>query len=268
MEGATTITASAWEALRTACSDAPEDSPTRALSALLQGGFVALADVDLEMAERTACSDGSKPPRIDGPDQTDYLRWLLDKLCTMSMEDGLTGLFNRRYFDHRVRQEVQRATRDKRACSIMLVDADHFKSINDTYGHAGGDAVLQSLGQVLRDALRTTDDVTTRFGGEEFAVILPGTDARGAMIAGERLRSAVEGHPFEANGTPITVTVSVGVATYDPSWAAITVDALLEGADDALYKAKEAGRNRVRSLGQVSIPADEGVTNAEKDALF
>ena len=123
-------------------------------------------------------------------------------------------------------------------------------------------------GHVLRDVLRTTDDVTTRFGGEEFAVILPGTDKRGALIAGERLRSAVDEARFEAGDDYLRVTISVGIATYDPTWAACTVEELIAGADDALYKAKDGGRNQVRCFAQVAAPSDDGVTNAEKDALL
>lgn len=267
MQAASSRTTPDWEALRSAC-EAQAPTAGRDLTSRLMEGFALVDGLDLETIERTVCADGSQPPRPLGPDQTQYLRWLLEKLCALTMEDGLTGLFNRRYFDHRVRQELQRASRERRPCSVMIVDADHFKRINDSHGHAAGDEVLRTLGQVLCQALRTSDDVTTRFGGEEFAVILPGTDRRGAAIAAERLRAAVDAHGFAVEDKPLAVTVSVGTATYDPNWAPISLEDMLRGADDALYKAKEAGRNCVRSYGQLELDPDDGVTAAEKDALF
>lgn len=267
MEAASANAAADWEAFYSAC-EAQDPETALNLAKSLVAGFALLEGLDLALAERTVRGDGTEPPVVTGPDKTEYLAWLLDKLCALTMEDGLTGLFNRRYFDHRVRQELQRAERERRACSLMIVDADHFKRVNDTLGHAAGDDVLRELGKVLREALRTSDDVTTRFGGEEFAVILPGTDRRGAAIAAERLRAAVDGHAFVIKGQPLAVTVSVGTATFDPSWAPLSLTELLQGADDALYKAKGAGRNCVRSYGQVELEPDDGVTNAEKDALF
>lgn len=268
MQAASSRTNATWEDLQSACEAQSPTDNAGDLPAELMEGFARLGGLDLESIERTVFADGSRPPRPQGPDQTAYLQWLLTKLCTLTMEDGLTGLFNRRYFDHRLRQELQRASRERRPCSVMIVDADHFKRVNDTLGHAAGDAVLRALGTVLREALRTTDDITTRFGGEEFAVILPGTDRRGATIAAERLRAAVDAHGFAFEGTPLAVTVSVGTATFDPGWAPLSLDELLQGADDALYKAKQSGRNCVRSYGKIDLDPDDGVTTAEKDALF
>lgn len=232
-------------------------------------GVVRIADLDLATAHRLIAEAGAAAadtPVVD----TASLQGLIDAVCAVSMADGLTGLFNRRYFDHRLRQELLRAQRAVEPCSVMIVDADHFKKVNDTYGHTAGDHVLQALGAIMRDALRATDDITTRFGGEEFAMILPGADQLGATIAAERVRAAAEAHDFIADGHRLRVTVSAGLATYDPSWANVEAEELIKRADAALYAAKQAGRNRVRVYGGAT--ANPGTTTAvsaeEKDLLF
>ncbi|HJQ19402.1 MAG TPA: diguanylate cyclase [Gemmatimonadaceae bacterium] len=155
----------------------------------------------------------------------------------LSVTDGLTGLTNRRALMQRLEEESLRSARTKHVFSMIMVDVDHFKSYNDSFGHPAGDEVLRRVGVVLRDATRSIDCVG-RYGGEEFAVLLPETDAAGAMEVAERIRARVEGEPLPERN----VTVSLGVAEFPTD--ADKPDALIRIADAALYEAKHAGRNR------------------------
>ncbi|TWI65381.1 PAS domain S-box-containing protein/diguanylate cyclase (GGDEF)-like protein [Pseudoduganella lurida] len=156
--------------------------------------------------------------------------------------DHLTGVANRRAFFYAVEMELGRAQRFPRPVALVMLDLDHFKRINDTHGHAAGDAVLGAFAQALRGVFRAVD-VVARLGGEEFAVLLPSTDVIQASAVVERLRAAIElqGVPWE--GTEIRFTFSAGVASWDAQVAG--VDALLHRADRAMYAAKAAGRNRI-----------------------
>ncbi len=160
------------------------------------------------------------------------------KLWALSATDALTGLQNRRSFDARLNQCYGASRRNGRPLSLLLLDVDHFKSFNDTYGHQAGDDVLRIVARALRDCVRTTD-VLARYGGEEFVVILPDTDEDGAVALAERCRRAVAAE----NWTQRPVTVSIGASTL----ADATGDAaaLVREADEALYRSKESGRNRV-----------------------
>ncbi len=164
----------------------------------------------------------------------------------LAITDELTGLYNYRYMQQRLDEELGRAGRYGKRVSLLLLDVDGFKRVNDVYGHRTGDTVLAELAQVLRTAVREVD-VVTRYGGEEFAVILPETDAAGAFIVAEKVREAVEGHRFADPDTEqdIRVTASIGLASYPVH--AIGRDAMLQAADDALYQAKRAGKDRVRA---------------------
>jgi diguanylate cyclase (GGDEF)-like protein len=155
----------------------------------------------------------------------------------------LTEVYNHRTFQERLSQETARADRYSRPLSVLMVDVDHFKVYNDTYGHPQGDIVLQDLARLLREMSRTSDTVA-RYGGEEFAIILPETDSVGAQKIGQRLREQVEGYPFPGKELMPggTLTISIGVATHAPAGSK---DALLQAADTALYTAKREGRNRV-----------------------
>src|SRR5690349_7247500 len=138
--------------------------------ARLRRGFVVLDDLDLDRAQKVIEASGDTAAALELPsDGTARVQALVDRLAALSMQDGLTGMFNRRYFELRIDREVKRARREQRPCSVMLVDIDHFKSVNDRFGHAGGDAALRVIASVLQDVLRSTDEVTTRVGGEEFA---------------------------------------------------------------------------------------------------
>jgi len=160
------------------------------------------------------------------------------RLAALAAQDGLTGLKNRRAFEERLHEEMSRIRRTQRPVSLLLLDIDHFKPFNDTFGHPRGDEVLRSVARILARSIRDTD-VAARFGGEEFAVILPDTDAEGAALMGERLRHAIESAPWTERG----ITLSVGAATA-PSHL-VTFEALVEHADRALYRSKQGGRNRV-----------------------
>ena len=161
----------------------------------------------------------------------------------LASTDGPTELYNHRTFRERLTQEVDRANRYGRPLSLLMVDVDHFKVYNDTYGHPQGDVVLQEIARLLREISRTSDTVA-RYGGEEFALILPETDRASAEKLGNRLREQVACHPFlGAERLPAgELTISVGVATHTLAGAK---EALLHAADAALYTAKRTGRNRV-----------------------
>jgi diguanylate cyclase (GGDEF)-like protein len=161
----------------------------------------------------------------------------------MAVTDVLTGLHNRRWLDGRLQEEVQRSQRFDKSLSVLMLDIDHFKRINDQYGHPAGDAVLKHLAEVVVSQLREVD-LATRYGGEEFVVMLPETDDAAAMHGAERIRRAVAGASFTLpDGSEISMTVSIGVASYPGSAAG--AEELIAHADQALYLAKQAGRNRV-----------------------
>jgi len=161
----------------------------------------------------------------------------------LATTDALTGLLNRHALEDSIKIEQQRAQRYGRDISLMLLDIDHFKKVNDIYGHIAGDAVLKIMAAVLTQQARNIDSVA-RFGGEEFVIILPETDGRGARVMAERIRKAVSGIAFELpDGHEIGVTVSIGVACFPGGIG--NLEAILDRADQALYQAKNTGRNRV-----------------------
>ncbi|HEY8432615.1 MAG TPA: GGDEF domain-containing protein [Sandaracinaceae bacterium] len=165
-----------------------------------------------------------------------------EEIYRLMTVDGLTELHNKRYFNEAIEREASRSRRYQRTFSLVLFDIDHFKHINDTYGHLAGDAVLRQLGALVRNRVRR-DDVPARTGGEEFAVILPEVARDGAMQLAENLRAAVEASVFKFEGTAIPVTISVGVAEWTPQLA--DPQELVKLADEKLYEAKRTGRNRV-----------------------
>jgi len=165
----------------------------------------------------------------------------------LALTDGLTGLFNRRYMEIRLEEEISRSQRYSRRFSLILIDIDHFKQINDTWGHATGDLVLQGVSRLLAQNLRETE-LVFRYGGEEFLVILPEAALAQATSVAQRLRDAVERHPFHTvdGSATLHVTFSAGVAEYPTHGA--DKGTLLAAADQALYLAKQRGRNRVEML--------------------
>ena len=174
-------------------------------------------------------------------------RRMVEKLRDQANLDYLTGLYNRRYFIERGTQELARANRYAKPLSLLMLDVDEFKQINDTRGHRTGDLVLRHLSRVLGETLRSVD-FCGRLGGEEFAVLLPETDAAAAQEIAERLRAAVAGSAVvPEDGPPVRYTISLGVTTLGASDS--NIDTLLGLADKGLYKAKRSGRNRVCTVG-------------------
>ncbi len=178
----------------------------------------------------------------------DELRATKSELERLSVTDGLTGLFNRRFFQERLKEEFGRAQRYGDALSLMLLDLDHFKRVNDGYGHPFGDEVLRGTAEILRKSTRDVD-LCTRYGGEELAVILPRTPATGAIAVAERFLMKMREHRYEVAPQEggavlqLVVTASAGVASH-PSEGVASWEELLRRADEALYRAKHEGRDR------------------------
>jgi diguanylate cyclase (GGDEF)-like protein len=194
----------------------------------------------------TLCAIDTKPRTIEPAEIAilgDLARIVMDELelRKLATTDSLTGSLSRRGFRDEAARDFALARRHKNELSCMVVDIDHFKRINDTHGHAAGDAVLQGLVNVCNRNLRASDYVG-RVGGEEFAIMLPQTSGKDALEAAERLRDAVEREVFETPAGKVRITVSLGIAPCDKSVA--DIDALLRRCDVALYGAKSGGRNR------------------------
>ena len=162
----------------------------------------------------------------------------------LSVTDTLTGLFNRRHFNTRLKYEWNRAVREKNSLSILMIDVDNFKNYNDTYGHLQGDIVLKSVAAILKQHLLRATDMLARWGGEELVVLLPITDLEGACIVAEKLRLAVESYEFMHNGTPTYVTISIGVNCVAPWEYICNAKRFVDEADKALYQAKKTGKNK------------------------
>jgi two-component system cell cycle response regulator len=175
----------------------------------------------------------------------DELKSANENYKELSITDPLTKIYNRRFLSDILENEFQRAERKREFLSLIILDVDHFKEINDTYGHQNGDAVLVAIAETIQMGLRTYD-VVARFGGEEFVVVLPETPLPGGVVVAERLREAIQALSFARPVEGKSVTVSLGVATY-PSPQVNSVSTLLHQADFALYRAKQNGRNRVET---------------------
>lgn len=226
------------------------------------GGSVAL--LPLRQSDGVAgflCLGSHDPERFVHGQATDFLAHMAsvaavclenavnrERLRLVGLTDSLTGLYNRRHLEHRLEQEVTRAQRYGHALSCMFVDADHFKRINDEHGHAAGDRVLSALAQRLRTRLRTSD-LATRYGGEEFAVLLPQTTVDNAEALASEICRCIANEPIVLdNGDTISITVSIGIAALETGRGQSAKEAgkdLLQRADEALYSAKQTGRNRV-----------------------
>jgi diguanylate cyclase (GGDEF)-like protein len=171
--------------------------------------------------------------------------YLFQEMKTLSLTDAMTNLHNYRYFEDRLKEEINRGNRHNKKVSLMILDIDHFKNYNDTLGHQAGDEVLRSIGKILKQTIRD-EDIVARYGGEEFCIILPGIEKSGIPILGERVRKRVESEKFfkEKVQPGGKVTISIGTATFPDD--AKNFNDLVEKADKALYQAKNSGRNQTK----------------------
>ncbi len=186
--------------------------------------------------------------------------WLMDalvdareQLAQEALEDHLTGLSNRRAMQHALTAELRRHERTREPVALIMLDVDHFKRVNDRFGHPAGDAVLCTVAQQVRSACRGMD-VAARVGGEEFAVLAPGLHAQDATRVAERIRRALEDASTMFGDATIKVTLSAGVATTDELQPPVDVQALWAASDVQLYRAKQGGRNLVKTAGKDSFP--------------
>ena len=194
---------------------------------------------------------------------TDYLQRVIDGLCEISLKDPLTGLGNRRHLRSILERSIETVARTGESVLLLLLDIDHFKSINDTHGHLAGDQVLQAIANCLTDCVRPMDTVA-RYGGEEFAVILPHCRPLFGRAVAERIRQTVASLSISvAPQISVQATISIGGA-YAPEWVRSTADLWIERADLQLYRAKSGGRNQV-CLDQ---PQELSVSAEEKGLLF
>lgn len=178
----------------------------------------------------------------------DELKKSNERLKQLSDTDPLTLIYNRRYMMNMLGKEIQRAERKGTHLSLVMIDIDHFKHVNDKYGHQSGDQVLVSLAEISQVELRSYDFIA-RHGGEEFVMTLPETTHEDALMIAERLRTRIQSHAFTGSLKGLIITASMGVATYPTDFITSLPD-LIREADDAMYRAKAAGRNRVFSMNQ------------------
>lgn len=177
-----------------------------------------------------------------------------EEIYLMTIMDGLTGVANKRHLLEALERELARAKRYGRDLSLLMFDIDHFKKINDSFGHLAGDQILKDLAQLVKGRTRAEETVA-RYGGEEFAVLVPETGLDGSIVLAEELRRLVEEHPFSFEDEVIPLTISIGVASL--AGKQLDIHEYIKLADERLYMAKRAGRNRVRGAEDVSPPPIE-----------
>ena len=217
----------------------------------------------LEGALQLLEQSGQRLPDARETDRTVWLQLLIDGLCELSSRDPLTGLFNRRHFEVALAREIDRVARTGEPAMVLMVDIDHFKRINDKYGHSAGDGVIRTVARTLHECIRPMDTVA-RVGGEEFAMILPNCPPSFGQAVAERIRVRVEGQPIALEPVgEVRTTVSIGGA-FAPQWVRSSPHLWMERADQQLYRAKASGRNRA-CLEQ---PTLSNVSAEEKGLLF
>lgn len=174
-----------------------------------------------------------------------------NRLRAMAFQDGLTGLFNHRFFQENMDKELSKAIRYQRPFSLIMLDLDYFKKINDRYGHPAGDAVLKAISATINKTVRNSD-IVSRYGGEEFAIVLPETPLKGAVILAERLRKNVEQLVVKAGDASIRMTISLGLTIWEPESTVTEKADIIEAADKALYASKSSGRNKTSFVEAVA----------------
>jgi diguanylate cyclase (GGDEF)-like protein len=202
-------------------------------------------------------------------DEVDNLRQQIDELSALVSTDALTGLYNFRHFETVLQAEMDRSKRSGIPTSLVLVDADHFKAVNDTYGHEAGNLALQHLADILRGEVRTTD-IVCRYGGEEFAMIFPETHLNLAVKVADRIRERIARRPVEIDGGEIELTVSMGASVYMKT-SVIDRNDFVASVDKYLYEAKQSGRNCIchidysdlRSVTEVGVDERAMLINNE-----
>ena len=225
--------------------------------------LVALDQLRLDDARALLGRDSglALPQAVDSA--VEYLQRVIDGLCELSLKDPMTGLSNRRHFRSVLDRTTDMVARSGEPALLLMVDIDHFKKVNDTYGHQAGDLVLQAVAQALAKCVRPMDTVA-RYGGEEFAVVLPNCHAFFGITVAERIRQTIENMQVTIHsGQVLSITVSIGGA-YAPEWVRSTATLWTERADVQLYRAKHEGRNRVILDTQQEI----FVSAEEKNMLF
>lgn len=195
-------------------------------------------------------------------DEVADLRRHLTELSNLVRTDTLTGIANYRYFVQALEQEIERTQRSGQPTSLIMIDIDFFKKVNDRWGHETGNQALIHISKLLQKTVRKLD-IPCRYGGEEFAVILPNTNLGACLPVAERIRAGVEITPLDVDGKELSMTISLGIATYSDQ-DDISVEELVKEADSYLYEAKESGRNRVC---HAPLPSIDIVTHEERQAL-
>jgi diguanylate cyclase (GGDEF)-like protein len=207
---------------------------------------------DDELEARIFASLRVKASEMELKKRNVELQSMLQHVEALAVTDALTGLYNRRRFEDVLKREFAVTKRYDTPLSCLMIDVDHFKSINDTHGHDAGDIVLREIAQRLSQRLREVD-LAARYGGEEFAILLPQTNKEGAVIVAERIMERIRREEFDFEGTSLCVTVSIGVAG-NADIVGKSPESLVKAADAALYQAKEQGRNRVVAFRGDDIP--------------
>lgn len=193
---------------------------------------------------------------------------LEDEITTLKelvRTDGLTGLYNHRYFREALHREFERTQRTGIDFCLVLVDLDHFKQVNDTHGHEVGNIALKHTATLIKETIRPMD-LPCRYGGEEFAILLPSTSLLTSRQVAERIRLTIESSAINAINPPLTITASFGIASYRKN-SMLTEDQLIESADKQLYQAKQAGRNQI-CYAPVAAVEEQQVSQDEKDLLL
>jgi len=214
-------------------------SPLRDQSGHLSGRLIVFRDITKRYRAETALQQANRRLK----EQLTEIEGLQAKLREQAIRDVLTGLLNRRYLEETLPRELAKAVRDRQSVAVIVLDIDHFKRVNDSFGHKAGDLVLQAMGRLLRTHTRG-GDIASRYGGEEFVLILPGLTVEAALRRAEQLRTAFAELRLESAGSMLSATLSAGIAAYPDHGK--TEEDLLRAADQAMYAAKAAGRNCVR----------------------